>query len=89
MMMVPILVDFLAMVHGSGEIFPVGQSWFNGRYLIFIAPLLAFGSASLLNSVREIMARKNLLVVIITIAVIAGAYAFTFTSQDFEYGKSI
>ena len=89
MMMAPILVDFLAMVHGSGEIFPVGQSWFNGRYLIFIAPLLAFGSASLLNSVREIMARKNLLVVIITIAVIAGAYALTFASQYFEYGKSI
>jgi hypothetical protein len=89
MLMAPILLDFLAMVHGSGEIFPVGQSWFNGRYLIFIAPLLAFGSACLLNFAIEITRIKNPLVMIITIVIIAGSYAFTFASQGFEYGKSV
>jgi hypothetical protein len=89
MLMVPIIADFAAMIQGSGEIARTGDSWFNGRYLIFLAPFLAFGSASLLNSVREIMGRKNLLVVIITIVVVAGAYTFTFASQGFEYGKSI
>nr|MDQ3976731.1 hypothetical protein [Thermoproteota archaeon] len=85
----PILLDFLAMLHGSGEIFPVEDSWFNGRYLIFIAPLLAFGSASFLNSVRELTKRNNALMMMVIIAVIAGAYALTFALQGFEYGKSI
>jgi hypothetical protein len=90
MLMTPILVDFLAMVHGSGEIFLVGDSWFNGRYLIFIAPLLAFGSASLLNFViKRRKSRKNQLVTIISIALIAGSYCFTFVSQTLEYGKSV
>jgi hypothetical protein len=89
MLMTPILLDFFAMVHGSGEIVPIGQSWFNGRYLIFIAPLLAFGSASLLNFVMEITRRKTLSVMIIAIVMIAGAYSFTFALQGLEYGKSV
>ena len=88
MMMAPILVDFGAMVQGSGEIVRLGDSWFNGRYLIFIAPLLAFGSSSLLNYVIEGTSRRKTLI-IITIVVIAGSYTFTFASQTFEYGKAV
>jgi hypothetical protein len=90
MMMIPILVDFGAMIHGSGEIVRIEDSWFNGRYLIFIAPLLAFGSSSLLNSVIEGARRRwKPLIIIITVLLIAGSYAFTFVSQTFELGKAV
>ncbi len=48
-MLLPIVADFAAMVQGSGERFPNGNpyGWFNGRYLIFVAPLFAFISVSL------------------------------------------
>jgi hypothetical protein len=47
--MAPMITDFLAMVQGSGEIYPYSYpyGWFNGRYLIFLAPLFAFASAAL------------------------------------------
>jgi hypothetical protein len=89
MLMAPILADFMAMLEGSGEIAPQGSGWFNGRYLIFIAPLLAFGSASLLNSAIEIRSRWKPVMSIITVLLIAGSYAFTFTLQPFEYGKVV
>jgi hypothetical protein len=91
MMMAPILSDFAAMIQGSGEIVRTGDSWFNGRYLIFIAPLLAFGSTYLLNSVIEIRrtSRWKPPMIIFTVLLIAGSYAFTFASQTFEYGKAV
>jgi hypothetical protein len=91
MIMAPILTDFAAMIQGSGEIVRTGDSWFNGRYLIFIAPLLAFGSTYLLNSVIEIRRRSRWkpLMIIFTVVLIAGSYAFTFASQTFEYGKAV
>jgi hypothetical protein len=90
-MMAPILSDFAAMIQGSGEIVRIEDSWFNGRYLIFIAPLLAFGSTYLLNSVIEISrtSRWKPLMIIFTVLLIAGAYTFTFALQGFEYGKSV
>jgi hypothetical protein len=91
MLMAPIMADFAAMIQGSGEIVRTGDSWFNGRYLIFIAPLLAFGSAYLLNSVLEIrkISRWKPLMIIFTVVLIAGSYALTFVSQTFEYGKTV
>jgi hypothetical protein len=91
MMMAPMLSDFAAMIQGSGEIYRTGDSWFNGRYLIFISPLLAFGSAYLLNSVIEIRrtSRWKPLLIISTVVLIAGSYAFTFASQTLEYGKAL
>lgn len=92
MLMTPIVVDFGAMVQGSGEIVRIGDSWFNGRYLIFIAPLLAFGSASLLNSVMEATRSRRRswkALTIIMSLLIAGSYTFTFASQTFEYGKAV
>jgi hypothetical protein len=91
MLLAPIMADFTAMIQGSGEIVRTGDSWFNGRYLIFIAPLLALGSACLLNSVVEItrISRWKPPMVIFTVMLIAGAYGFTFASQTFEYGKAV
>jgi hypothetical protein len=91
MLMAPIMSDIAAMIQGSGEIVRTGDSWFNGRYLIFMAPLLAFGSTFLLNSVVEIrrINRWKPLMIISTVLIIAGSYAFTFASQSFEYDKAV
>ncbi len=61
MLMVPLLADYAAMIEGSGEIYPVGvNQWFNGRYLIFAAPLIAFGSTSLAFYATK-TAKRNML----------------------------
>jgi hypothetical protein len=86
MLMAPILADFAAMIQGSGEIYAIGQTWFNGRYLIFIAPLLAFGSGSMIAFIR----RKNKeSLTILVVVLIAASYIYTFASQSFAYGGPV
>ena len=51
----PIMLDYVAMVQGSGEIYKhVSTGWFNGRYLVFVAPLFAFSCTALVFLVANI-----------------------------------
>ena len=48
MLAFPILLDLVAMIQGSGEIYKhVTTGWFNGRYLVFVAPLFAFSCTAI------------------------------------------
>ena len=86
MLMLPMLLDFIAMLQGAGEIFPTTPGrWFNGRYLIFVAPLLAFGSVSLVIFISK--KRKKVLTMSVVVIVIA-LYTFTIVSQPFDLNKA-
>ena len=54
----PILLDWAAMIQGSGEIYRhIVTGWFNGRYLIFVAPLFAFSVTALVAFVAGLKKR--------------------------------
>jgi hypothetical protein len=86
MLVFPLLIDFISMIQGAGEIFPTTPGrWFNGRYLIFLAPLFAFGSVSLVIFISK--KRKKVLTMSVVVIVIA-LYTFTIVSQPFDTNKS-
>jgi hypothetical protein len=86
MLVLPLLSDFVAMIQGSGELFPTTPGrWFNGRYLIFLAPLFAFGSVSLVIFISK--KRKKVLTMSVVVIVIA-LYTFTIVSQPFDTNKA-
>jgi hypothetical protein len=88
MLMAPMLADYAAMIQGSGEIYPVGEKqWFNGRYLIFAAPLIAFGATSLVFFTTKIV-RRNMLPTVIVMFVLVLSYSLIFADQRFEVGKT-
>ena len=85
LLLFPILSDFAAMLEGSGEIYPVGQGWFNSRYLVFIAPFLAFGSTSLVVFIskkvkKQVTISAALILIILSISV--------FVSQPLVVGRT-
>jgi 4-amino-4-deoxy-L-arabinose transferase-like glycosyltransferase len=89
MLMAPTLADYAAMIQGSGEIYPVGEkAWFNGRYLIFIAPLIAFGSTSLVIFASKIRKRGKTLITYIVYVTVVVSYIFIFVTQPLEVGKT-
>ncbi len=68
----PIIALYIAMVAGQGELGLHGNNqWFNGRYLIFIAPLFAFAGASLLT----MSPRKLVILPLFFILITSYAYA--------------
>jgi hypothetical protein len=84
MLLVPLLSDFAPTVHGS--ILPIKNGgWFNGRYLVTTAPLLAFCSVSLLVYVAK---RKKMKLTVATILIVILSYGFTMISQPLEVGKA-
>lgn len=87
MLMLPMTSDFIAMVQGSGEIYPTTNPYplYNARYLTFIAPLIAFGSISLIMFI--VRARKKLLT-ICTLLILVASYSFTIVTQPLEVGKA-
>jgi hypothetical protein len=93
-LMAPILADFVAMLQGSGEIYPIGDNrWFNGRYLIFAAPLIAFGCASTIFYVNKLIGkaikkRKSPLAGVIIASLVIFCYSIIFVAQPFEVGKT-
>ena len=87
MLMAPMVADYAAMIEGSGEIYPVGEkAWFNGRYLIFVAPLIAFGSSSLVICANKI--RRRVLITSAPFVVVVLSYNFVFVTQPLEVGKT-
>ena len=89
MLMAPTLADYAAMIQGSGEIYPVGEkAWFNGRYLIFLAPLISFGSTSLVIFASKIRKRGKPLITYVAFAVVVISYSFVFVTQPLEVGKT-
>jgi hypothetical protein len=88
MLMAPMVADYAAMIEGSGEIYPVGEkAWFNGRYLIFVAPLIAFGSTSLVICASKIR-RRRVLITSAAVVVVVLLYSFVFAAQPLEVGKT-
>ena len=88
MLMAPMVADYAAMIEGSGEIYPVGEkAWFNGRYLIFVAPLIAFGSTSLVICASKIRKTKDLITSAPFVVVVL-SYSFVFAPQPLEVGKT-
>jgi len=92
-LMIPLVSIFLAMVHGSGVIYPIREGgWFNGRYLVTISPLLAFCSVSLIMCVNEkIRSGKSLIKGVISalvIVLVLISYIHIFISQPLEIGKA-
>lgn len=87
-LMMPILFDFIAMVQGSGEIYPTETegSWFNGRYLIFLAPFFIFTSVSLVMFIAN--KRKKVLTILAVILVV-GSWSFSILTQNLDVGKVI
>ena len=89
MLMAPTLADYAAMIQGSGEIYPVGEkAWFNGRYLIFLAPLISFGSTSLVIFASKIRKKGKPLITYVAFAVVVFSYSFIFVTQPLEVGKT-
>ena len=57
----PTLLDLAAMIQGSGEISRhIVTGWFNGRYLIFVAPLFAISCTALVAFVASTIRKKIL-----------------------------
>lgn len=93
-LMTPIMADFAAMLQGSGEIYPVGdKSWFNGRYLVFVSPVIAFGSTSVIffvnkRIIKEARERKSALIRIIPVTFVIFCYSIILIAQPFEVGNT-
>jgi len=82
----PLIANYAALVQGSGEIYPVAHGYFNGRYLVFAAPFIAYASTSLVMFVAE--RRTKVLTLAVTILVI-GAYGANFQSQFFSPSATV
>lgn len=89
MLISPTLGDFGAMIQGSGEIgqYSSGEGWFNGRYLIFMAPFFSFTSVCLIMFFVVRRKRKTIIVAFVTIAVIS-VYAISIINHPLEIGKT-
>ena len=87
MLMAPMITDFLAMIQGSGEIYPYGYpyGWFNGRYLIFLAPLFAFASAALIMFVAS---KGKRVLTILAVLLVVTLYGVTFVTHPLDIGKT-
>ena len=80
MLAFPILLDYFAMIQGSGEIYKhITTGWFNGRYLVFIAPLFAFSCTALVFFISSI--RTKILTGGIGTKLLTGAFVFLIISS--------
>jgi aldose sugar dehydrogenase len=87
MLLIPLLANYVAMVQGSGEIYPVQEvGWYNGRYLIFLAPLLALASASLVAIVSQ---KRRRILTGLTISIILLSYLTATVTQPLEVRKTV
>lgn len=87
-LMMPILFDFISMVQGSGEIYPTGTegSWFNGRYLIFLAPFFIFTSVSL---VMIIASKRRMVLTILAAVLVVGSWSLVILTQNLDVRKVV
>jgi hypothetical protein len=96
---VPFIFDLAAMNAGFGEIYPASTGgWISSRYLVLIAPLIAFCSTSAFISsvivIRKLNYRKTLrtslpnFVSIVVIVIVGLAYISNFVVQPLEAGKT-
>lgn len=88
MLVIPTLSDFAAMMLGYQWIFPDRTGgWSNGRYLVFMAPLFAFTSVSVVVFIAKITRRKIL--TILSILFVIALWAFTSGTQILNTGKVV
>ena len=100
---VPLLSVFLAMLQGSAAIYPIentgGDGWYNGRFAVLFAPLIAFSSGSLVAAFVHLTKRMqnkdkrpvgynytSRLGVIVVIIIILFSSLYIFLSQPLEVG---
>jgi hypothetical protein len=85
-LLVPILTDIAAIMGGSAEIYPTSNAgWYNGRYLIFLSPMLVFCSVSLFMFVT---ARMKISLVIVTTGIMVISFSLTIVYQPLQLGKT-
>lgn len=86
MLAFPIILDFAAMVQGSGEIYRhIVTGWFNGRYLIFVAPLFAFCSTAV---VVFVVSRDRKILTISAVLVVLTFYMTSMIVHPLAVGKT-
>ncbi|MDG6899730.1 MAG: hypothetical protein JRM88_04105 [Nitrososphaerota archaeon] len=81
----PTIAVFLAMVQGSGEVYPVQQGWFNGLFLVEAAPFLAFASASLVSFAQK---RGKKALTVFVVLLVGTSYGLTLVNQGFAVGAN-
>ena len=89
MLMTPFVFDYIALVQGSGEMggeMNTASGWFNARYLIFLAPLFAFASVSLVMFVAK---KRRKAISISTILLILVSYCIPLQDQTFDLDKAV
>jgi hypothetical protein len=87
MLLAPIIALCGAMIQGSGEMWDaINGGWFNGRYLIFMAPFFAFGSTSLVLFAAKTVGRKSITVIVVSLVIIS--YLSIIAAQPLEVGKT-
>lgn len=98
-LLVPIIFDFAAMIAGLGEIYPASTGgWLSSRYLVLLAPFIAFCSTSAVISSSLVVKKLNHkkehqskipLIAAATVTVIVGfVYVANFVAQPLEVGKT-
>jgi 4-amino-4-deoxy-L-arabinose transferase-like glycosyltransferase len=86
MLLAPLLANYLALVGGFGEIYPLQHGFFNGRFLTFAAPFLAFASTFLVVFVAQ---RKSRMMTILVVALVVGSYGVNFEGQFFDPSTTV
>jgi hypothetical protein len=88
MLLIPTLSDFAGMILGYQEILPARNGgWTNGRSLVFMAPFLAFTSASIVVFIAKITKRRVLTV--ISLCCVVAIWILTVGFQVFNLGMVV
>ena len=88
MLFIPTLSDFAGMILGYQEILPARNGgWSNGRNLVFIAPFLAFTSASVVVFIARITKRR--IYTVFSVCCVVAIWIFTLGFQVFNIGMVV
>ena len=88
MLLIPTLSDFAGMILGYQEILPARNGgWSNGRNLVFIAPFLAFTSASVVVFIARITKRR--IYTVFSVCCVVAIWIFTLGFQVFNIGMVV
>ncbi|HZA07316.1 MAG TPA: hypothetical protein VE619_06395, partial [Nitrososphaeraceae archaeon] len=88
----PTLSIYVSMIQGSGVIYPIkDDGWYNGRFLVFLAPLLAFFSVSIVAWVSRIWESKSFTIVptAAMVIVVVIPYGLIVVRQPLSIGEAI
>ncbi len=81
LLLLPISTDFLAMMGGTAAIFSTPMGYFNGRFMILMAPLFSFACTSLIVSSIQTQKKVLTMLIVLIIATSCGATFYTQTTD--------